>query len=84
MMCFNDCAPKTARTIIFLIKSLVEYWSGKMKKKTIEAAHSWMLVIEDAIPLNIIPPNTEIVSYVAPGDIEVMSYVASGDMEVSE
>lgn len=43
-----------------------------------------MLVIEDAIPLNIIPPNTEIVSYVAPGDIEVMSYVASGDIEVLE
>lgn len=62
-MCFNDCASKTARNLIFLIKSLIDYWSGKMKKKVKIAAQSWMHVIEDAIPLNIIPPNMEMVLY---------------------
>lgn len=81
---FNDCAPKTTRTIIFLIKSLIDYWSDKMKKPTTEAAQSWMLVIEDAIPLNIIPPNMDLVPYVAPGDMGAEPYMASGAMSASE
>ena len=71
-MCFNDCHSKTARTLVFLIKSLIQYWAGKMKKKEAKAAQSWLPVIEDAIPLNVIPPNMEMVSYTDPGDMGMM------------
>lgn len=77
-VCFNDCAPKTATTLIFLIKSLLNYWIGKMKKTTADAVKSWMLVIEDAIPLNVIPPNMELVPHVTPGYMRATPGALSG------
>lgn len=32
-MCFNDCTPKYARSIILLIKSTIDYWTKNVKKK---------------------------------------------------
>lgn len=43
-----------------------------------------MLVIEDAIPLNIIHPNMDLVPYVAPSDMGAEPYMASGAMSASE
>lgn len=82
-ICFNDNLPKTARTIIFLIKSLIDYWAGKMKKKVAEAAQLWMPVIEDVITLNVIPPNMEMVPYTDPGDMEMVQAVAPSALTTS-
>lgn len=79
--CFNECIPETARTLIFLIKSLIDYWLGKMNQQAKEATQSWMPVIKDVIPLNINHPNMEIVPYVAPGGM--LTPQSSGDMDVS-
>lgn len=37
-VCFNDIQPKYVRTLIFLIKSLLDYWAWKMKQQAREAA----------------------------------------------
>lgn len=62
-LCFNDCTTKSARSIILLIKSIVDYWTCTMKNQAKTTAKLWVLVIEDAIPLDVIPPDMEIVMY---------------------
>lgn len=62
-MCFNDCSTKYARSLILLIKSIIDYWTGNMKKQVKIAAKSWMPVIEDVISLDVIPPGMEIVMF---------------------
>lgn len=62
-VCFNNSPPKTARALIYLIISLVVYWTGHKKTKPSlkTAARGWMPTDEmmDAIPLRVIFPGEE-------------------------
>lgn len=49
------------------IKSIVIYWTGPVKKKVKKIAMGWMPIIEDAVPLNVISPNMEMVVFQPPG-----------------
>ena len=63
--CFNNCAARTARTLILQIKSLLSYWSGNVKARIQQGVEEWMPVVEDAIPLAQYMP-LEIVPYQPP------------------
>lgn len=63
--CFNDYTVKSARSLIFLIKSLLCYWIGNTSGAVKMAVEAWMPIIEDAIPLNQFLP-LEMVVYKPP------------------
>jgi hypothetical protein len=63
-VCFRNATPKTARNIIFLIISLVHYWTGGQKahkKRMFDETQQWIpeASILDAIPLRVILPGEE-------------------------
>lgn len=67
-ICFHNIAPKTARTLIYLIISLVLYWTGhsKFKKKIQDQIFEWLpqVAILEEIPLRVIwPGDDESVSF---------------------
>jgi len=59
-MCFNQSPPKNARSIIFLIISLLEYWTGNTTMQVKEATSLWITDNMDAITLQIIPPDASL------------------------
>ena len=62
-ICFQQLHPKSAKSIIYLIISLLLYWiGGKKTKKTVQdEARNWIPNEEviDAIPLRMILPGEE-------------------------
>ena len=50
-VCFNGTQVKNTRTLIFLILSLFQYWSGKIKGQIGEAAQEWLPSDIDSIPI---------------------------------
>lgn len=50
-MCFTNGKKKTHRQILFLIISLVQYWSGSVKETVKDSIALWMPVNMDAVPL---------------------------------
>lgn len=62
-ICFQNGTPKTARTLIYLIISLVVYWTGhtKLKRKVQEKAQEWLPQAEilDEIPLRVMWPGDD-------------------------
>lgn len=65
-ICSNNSSIKTPRSLILLIKSLVLYWTGNIKRKQqCTTTKEWMPVVEDAIPLDQYMP-LEIVVYQPP------------------
>lgn len=60
---FQNLPHKTARTLIYLILSLVVYWTGSKRTKKIVRAHTqyWLPREDmmDAIPLRVIWPGEE-------------------------
>lgn len=50
--CFDHCHVKTARSIIFLIKSLLCYWAGNTSEVVQMEVGAWLPILEDATPLN--------------------------------
>lgn len=65
-VCFNNAQPKTARSLIYLIISLVMYWTGnkKTKARTQQEARAWIPdeEIMECIPLRVIFPGEEAMS----------------------
>lgn len=55
-ICFQHVPQKTVRSILYLILSLVFYWTGnsRVKHKVREAIHRWLPETMDAIPLRVI------------------------------
>lgn len=54
---FQDTTIKTIRSLILLIPSLFEYWSGHMPKKIKNAAATWLPTDIDAISLRVWDPS---------------------------
>ena len=50
-ICFNRKEIPSIRTLILLIISLVEYWTGHVPKKAKEATFEWLPASLDVIPL---------------------------------
>ena len=55
-LCFAEGKQKTTRQIIFLIKSLVLYWTGKMKQQVADSTALWFPSDMDVLPLAIWNP----------------------------
>lgn len=64
---FDNSLIKIARSIILIIKFLVLYWTGNLKKKAQISAEEWLPVIEDAIPLDQYMPLEIVVYQLPPG-----------------
>lgn len=58
--CFHNTPRKTFRTIILLIVSLLNYWTGIIKRQVRDIVQAdWMLEDIDMIPLQVWDPNAE-------------------------
>ena len=56
---FQDTSIKTIRSIILLIISLFQYWSGSLSKKVKQVADEWLPLDIEAIPLRVWDPSTD-------------------------
>ena len=55
-VCFDDKSSLSVRQIIMLICSLLNYWSGNIKRQVMQHIHLWTPVDMDMIPLQSISP----------------------------